>query len=821
MQIFLFLSNDSNYKSEKNMFKINLLLSVLILLLSSSVLSAQQYSPEAVPIAPEILENLWDARWITATEGLYNLQGEGFFLFKKQFQLNKIPKAFVIHVSADNRYRLYVNGKFTGQGSAQGTINNWQFDTYDIAEYLKPGENVISSEVWQWGDKKPWTQLSHRTAFVMQGNSDYEAVINTNETWLVQKCDAISFFNIPRKEFPQITGVGPGELWDTNKYPFGWNLPGSSSKGYIPATVLNRAQPANLQTNNYEWQLYPRRIPFLENREMKFTKTIRKESTIEEKIIYGRKTIVPPHQKAELLIEHERLTNGYPVLKVSGGKDSKIRITYAEAMVDDNFQKVERNRAKGLQCKGLYDIFIPDGGANRVFKPLWYRTFRFVQLEIETAEEPLIIHDFNFLSSAYPFELRASFECSDDLMNKVFSTGWWTARMCATDIYMDCPYYERLQYFYDVSVSGKVTVFLSGDGRLLKNAIIYGYASMNGGDHIICASPSKDIGKIIPFFSIAWIDLIHNYLIQTGNADEVEKWKDAIYKIMRWYISHLNSNNLLGPMPYWNFVDCNEEWPWDPANGKICEPTGAKSGNSALLTLQFVYGLERSAAILNYLGDVATVAVYISMAEKIKQSVFRLCYDSEKKYFAETPAKRVFSQHTNTLAVLTGCIKGEESRNLMHRLINDPQLLQMSLQFQNFYHKALMKTGLQEEYISHLYKWKALIRQGFTTFPEYPGLQTRSDCHMWSAFPAYDLIEIVCGIRPKGFGLNEFEIQPALGTLDWVKGSLYHPAGNIRIEVFNDNGKYSGTVFVPNSVKAELRLPDKIIPLISGKPVKF
>jgi hypothetical protein len=797
--------------------------SILVLMFSTNVVAlfSQASSSGEISIAPKILEKPWDARWITATEGLYNLQGEGFFLFKKTFRLEAVPEKFIVHVSADNRYRLYVNGILVGHGPAQGTIVNWQFDSYDLASFLQAGENVIGSEVWQWGDKKPWTQLSHRTAFVLQGNGEIEAVANTNESWLVQKCDAVSFFKLSAAEFPHTTGVGPGECWDLDKYPFGWNLPHGSSKGFIAATALNQARPANLQTNQYEWRLYPRRIPFLEEKETRFTRVIRKDPTIAEGILFGQEATIPAHQTALLWIEHERLVNGYPILKVSGGRHSTIRITYAEALMDENFQKAERHRTEGLQCRGLYDVFVPDGGTNRVFKPLWYRTFRFVQLAIETADEPLRIHDVYFLSSAYPFSLRSSFECSDGMLNQIFAVGWWTARMCATDIYMDCPYYERLQYFYDSAVAGKVTAFFSGDARLLSNAIIYGHDSMGGGDHIMCANPSRDVGKIIPYFSIAWIDMIYDYLVLTGNAAEVENCKDAIAKIMRWYISHLNSNYLLGPMPYWNFVDCNAEWPWDPANGSICEPTGAKSGNSALLSLQFVYGLERSADILDFLGDRATAAEFLDLTEKVKQAVYQLCYDPQRQYFAETPAKNVFSQHTNTLAVLLGCVQGDEATDLLHRLITDPHLLPMSLQFRRFYYQALLKTGLEQEYISHLESWRTLLKQGFTTFPEYPDLQTRSDCHAWNSFPAYDLIYIVCGIRPRGVGFKEFEIQPSLGTLAWARGSLYHPSGNIRIEVFNKKGKYSGTVFVPPGVKAELRLNDRKIPLVSGKLSRF
>ena len=38
---------------------------------------------------------------------------------------------------------------------------------------------------------------------------------------------------------------------------------------------------------------------------------------------------------------------------------------------------------------GLTDSFLPDGGAHRTFEPLWWRTWRYLDLDIQTADEPL------------------------------------------------------------------------------------------------------------------------------------------------------------------------------------------------------------------------------------------------------------------------------------------------------------------------------------------------------------------------------------------------------------------------------------------------
>lgn len=75
---------------------------------------------------------------------------------------------FIIHASGDNRYRLFVNVKEVCNGPARGDLANWNFETIDIAHYLRSGKNVLAAVVWNFAKFKPLAQMSNKTAFILQ-----------------------------------------------------------------------------------------------------------------------------------------------------------------------------------------------------------------------------------------------------------------------------------------------------------------------------------------------------------------------------------------------------------------------------------------------------------------------------------------------------------------------------------------------------------------------------------------------------------------------------------------------------------------------------
>src|SRR5690606_32519522 len=143
------------------------------------------YSLQAqdLPINPTLLKGKWSAKWIACPDAPQ--RDYGVYHFRKNLELDKTPKKFIVHVSADNRYRLFVNGVPVSKGPARGDLYNWYFESVDIAEHLRAGTNVVAALVWNMGVHAPVAQVSNQTGLVVQGDTEAEHLINTNTSWKV------------------------------------------------------------------------------------------------------------------------------------------------------------------------------------------------------------------------------------------------------------------------------------------------------------------------------------------------------------------------------------------------------------------------------------------------------------------------------------------------------------------------------------------------------------------------------------------------------------------------------------------------------------
>jgi len=137
----------------------------LLLFIINSTLIFSQILVDKNKINPSILNDFWPAKWITCPDA--SIQDYAVFHFRKSFALDKVPEEFIVHISADNRYILYVNGKLVTYGPARGDLQHWRFEPVDINEYLTPGNNVIAAVVWNFGEHIPAAQMTRKTAFII------------------------------------------------------------------------------------------------------------------------------------------------------------------------------------------------------------------------------------------------------------------------------------------------------------------------------------------------------------------------------------------------------------------------------------------------------------------------------------------------------------------------------------------------------------------------------------------------------------------------------------------------------------------------------
>lgn len=765
----------------------NALLLILTIMFSLS-LSAQSTKH----INPDLLQEQWPAKWITHPD-ITGIE-YGIYLFRKTIDLSKEVDKFIVHVSADNRYKLYVNDEYVTFGPARGDFLKWNYESINIAPYLKKGKNTIAAEVWNYAEYRPVAQFSFKTGFIIQGNTEKEQIVNSDNTWKVSISEA--YAPIPINVGAYYV-VGPGDNFNGENHPWEWKKTNFDDSEWMSAVEGAAGKPVagnqNWRSNN-PISLQPRNIPAMEETPQRFASVRRSDVSFDTRaFVLGKKAIIiPANTKVKILFDQSVLTNAFPVLTCSAGKGSSIKISYAESLYVNakDRNKGNRNEIENKTFLGNHDVFLTDGGESRSFQPLWWRTFRYVELDIQTEDEALVIKDFHSIYTAYPFKEKASFTSNNDVLADIWNVGWRTQQLCAGEHFFDCPYYEQLQYVGDTRIQALVSTYVSGDMRMTRNAISSIHDSHKSFGLTQSRYPSYE-PQIIPPFSLVWITMVHDYWMLENDEPYIRNMIPSIMSVLNWYEDKIDSTLMLGKMEWWNFVD----WNW-----KRGIPPGATDGNSAVISLQYVYTLQKAADLFNSFGMKEEATRYISLADKVKAVVYTRCFDESTKLIADTPDKKEFSQHANALAVLTNTIPETAQQMVINKIINNKDIEQCTFYFKFYLIEATKKVGLGDKFIPMLKPWEQMLKNGLTTFAEKPD-PTRSDCHAWSASPVYYFLSLVCGIEPETPGFESVRIEPHLGGLEWIEGSMPHKLGEIKVSLKkNKQGEISGTIILPEGL---------------------
>ena len=774
-----------------------------------------------------MLKHAWTAQWITHPTA--STLDFGVFHFRRNFNLKEIPKELTVHLSADNRYRFFVNGQFVCDGPARGDINHWRYETVNIANYLQLGKNTLAVEVINFGEFRHAAQMTFQTAFILQGPKGFEPDLNTSKTseWKVTQNMGYNFIPFVSDSVGGYYAAGPGSILDANQYPWGWEQTQYNDNQWLkPRAAMVEFAVGRGFLFGSTWYLVPRKIPFMEHRIDRFHKVIRSEGkSVSNDFLAGKNPLtLPPHSKYSILIDNEVHNIGYPELTFSKGKNANIKITYSEALFFKNsktrvahkgWEKGHRNKDwDKKEIRGIYDMIIADGGDKRKYQPIALRTYRFVQLDIETKDEPLVIDDFYGVFTGYPLREKAKFRSDDRHLDKIWATAWRTLRNSSTEIFID-PYYEQLQYVGDSRIESMVSIYVSGDDRLMRKAIQSFDASRLPNGLTQSRFPSY-IVQVIPTYSLLWVDMIHDYYMYRDDPKFIEQFLPGIETVLGWFERKTDHTGLLTGLEWWNFTDWTEGF----QNGI---PPGADDGYSANVSLQFVYALQNAAEIFEHFHQTDKAEKYRQMADRIKYNVRVRCYDISKKLLAERPEKDVFSQHTNVFAILTDAIPQKDQPALMERLLAPKDnfgkpidIIKASIYFQFYVNRALQKTGKADKYLNRLQQWDNMLDMGMTTFGETDDAP-RSDCHAWSSTPCFEFLHTVAGIQPAAPGFKKVRIEPALGKLKRIKTIFPHPAGDIMVSLKKKrNGKLKGSILLPKNITGTFKANGKVLALNPG-----
>lgn len=755
------------------------------------------------------------AKWI-GIENKSNITQEVFIDFKNNLKLNELVN-LEICITANNCYKLWVNNVYITAGPCKGDNFRQFFDVVDISKSLKIGNNIIAVEVMYYkpslyGDSNkigPMNtvtnilgpmlalrgecidRLGNVIADITTGKANWKYHINDNVKW-----------QVPGTEYGFIP-IGALQVFYGKENNNNWKIDESDDLRWF--SVINKYDTDGSAWGGYSpLPLVERTIPLMYSVEKSFNKEMNDPNYFSN----VDKILVPPNTKTTFEMDAGELTNGFFRLHTLNGEGSKIKVTYAECysgeVVNQYREKGRRDDNINYTLFGISDEFFPSKGEN-IFETFSYRTFRFIKIEVETNDSSIVLYKPSFRQTGYPLEVKACFKSCFDWTKYLWDTSLRTLTNCMHDTYIDCPYYERLQYAMDTRLEILFTYMVSGDTRLAKKAIEDFYSSFTPYGLMQARAPS-DEASIIPVFSLYWIFMLHDYYWQTGDINFLKRYRPAIDSILDWFESKMGEYDLTQGYYYWEFTDWVEAW--QNKEGQLTAISKASEiGASSTNNLLYAMALQYSAEIMKITERDGLASEYSQRADAILKSVEMHCWDEKMGLYREGPKIEEYTQHAQALAVLTHLAKKDKAEMILKNSIINTAVHKCTYAFSYYLFSALEESNLYYLTNNMWDKWREGQKLNLTTFPE-DFTRSRSDCHGWSALPLYGFTRNILGVKPLKAGWKEIEIRPQCNYIDEFSGKVPIPSGEVIVKIKKDVKGYKICGSVPFNIPFRVVFPD-------------
>jgi hypothetical protein len=716
-----------------------------------------------------------------------------------------------IHVSADERFELYVDGELVSRGPDRGDPEHWPFHSFTID--LDRGSHWFAARVWSLGHSAPFAQLSAGHGFLLAaegltGGLDAQALHTGTAAW-----QAVGLPGYGERPKGDAWGCGSKLLSDGRRIPWGWTT-ADEPDGSVPwqdATIGDVAYarawvndmppgrmlvPATLPPQREELAP-PGRVrhvsshaPQTSTRQTPIRATDSQPAEVQrwQGILDGSPLTVPPRTCWRVLIDLQQYTCAYPQISTRGGTGAQLRVHWQESLyAADGSGKGDRDAIEGklfgrpdLTEDGTGDLFIAGGGKEK-HSTLWWEAGRYVEVLVSTADEPLQITALEFVSTHYPYEDASGFTASDPRLTDIAAIALRTLQMCSHETTMDCPYYEQLQYAGDTRLQCLVAYATCADDRLARQALRAFDRSRSIDGLTKSRTPSRIVQRIPPF-SLWWVAMVHDFALWRGDLEFVADLMPGVRAVLDAHRRNVDDDGVFHALDGWNFTDWVGSWP-DGA------PPGAHWDVSAVLQLQLIHVTRLAAELEGWLGESELSARNTRLADRLSAVVDAMFYDDATGLYADDATRSLFSEHAQALAVLAGATHGEAA---LQKVI-DPEhatlgpVARTTVYFDHYLFEALTRIGRTDAVLDRLELWFDLLDHGLTTVVEQPE-PTRSDCHAWGAHPRYHFASSVLGVRPTSPGMATVTVAPQLGGLAWAEGSVTSPYGPIHVRASAEDG---------------------------------
>ncbi|KAF2025712.1 hypothetical protein EK21DRAFT_103758 [Setomelanomma holmii] len=724
---------------------------------------------------------VWVPDWIDSSS--HNTAGR-LVDFTRKFELNTTPTKAIIHFSADTRYKLYVNGERIAVGPARSSPGIWYYDTLDIARHLRVGNNQVRFLVIRYFPATRSAMPFVRTAYpglTAIGSIELDGAksidLGTGDDWVAQVDESV--------RFPM------GLIDDVFLHIYERIAPTTSS---APVKIKNYG----IKTLNGElapWRLRPRAIPMPEQTHVGVSniQICTSAATDEQWATYllnaGSLSLFAgsTHILEVQADVHSTAFLRWTFRATASPSRIKLKATYSEGYeLEPRSYPFFRTKADRLDAKngkiiGPFDEVLFDLPSTEAvtYEPFWFRTFRVMRLEVEVGPEPVEMLSFSAEQVNYPLDVKSSWsEPGDPDSEDIWDVSIRTMRNCMFDGYSDCPFYEQLQYGGDSYPVGLFHYLLSGDDRLMRQAIS-NFASSITPEGLTQSRFPSQIPQIIVGFSLYWILAISKHHLFFGDTLYTRSFLPRIDGVLDFYDRQIDALGLVSGFPedVWQFVDWVTTWgATDEHPDKGVPTSGRKTNRHTFFSLLYAHVLEQTAKLVRDVGRPGHAVEYEARAEDVLKAVRKHCYDG--KFFTDSTSDMAddlsYSQHCQVFAVISGAAAAEDQARILRESRTQPHFLKCSY-FMQFYALRAHAIAGDDEYESVWPTvwdpWRKMLKNNMTTWEE-DDVRQRSDCHAWGSVPIYEYCMELAGVQPIAPRCSKILFKPRLRLSEAVTAKV-------------------------------------------------
>jgi alpha-L-rhamnosidase len=769
-------------------------------------------SPFAANLIPQLLPA---ARWIWPNGELWDLHN-GYALSRKSFTLDRTPKRAPAFITADQSYRLWVNGTPVCRGPARGFQSHWPCDEIDLAPYLRRGRNVLAVRAHNPGAGN-FQYISQSAAGFLFSAKWGRAEIVSDQSWKTRRQSGVRKDTVTCSV--QLFGQ---EHVDARLEPSDWMRPDFDDSEWktdfyiaqVPGAMpWPRLEPRGIPQLEESLAPAPRLIGlgdgdsapgYRETRDVfvhhhsQETGTYAAPSTKET-----ARASVPPagtgHFRS-LLFDFGRVTVGCLNLRITGARGGEIIDTLHYETIDPATLRPHVELPSWSRIALGNRLICRPGENHHEF----YHVVgsRYLAVLVRDSSKPLKI-EVALNRVGYPLPIKGAFASSDPALEKIWQACAWTQQICSLDAYVDTPWREQAQWWGDARVQIWNTFHLNGDTSLLRRGLHCTAHQTTPEGVTYGHTPTIAHGCILPDFTLIWFLTLWDYYWQTGSIEPFVSHRETLTKALDYFERHTDAKTgLLRHDPrHWLFLD----WTDLP-----------KTGFPALYSLWYLYALQKIASLHRVAGEPAQAAVLERRASKLRTALRKLIrkdglvcdgYDIAGKLHDSA------SIHTQTLALLTGLDPRNDTGRLERVLLpyvrgeTEPSV-RPSAYWVTYVLTELTQRGFGADVVAFIRsRWKAMADYGSTweTFTPVAGGESHS--HAWSAHPLYHLMRTIGGLTQTAPAWKSIRFAPVFEG-DHGASTIPSPAGKITSKwIRRKNGGVDVTLTLPPGVSAEVQLP--------------